>query len=61
MVTTILSEPDFAEWMFLFALVAFLVALWLSFSSKTAKPAWLNTTTFMLLGLALLALGFLAL
>lgn len=57
MLSAIMTKPDFAEVMFLVAFIIFAIEVVVLWTKQTAIPAGLLTV----LGLACLALGFLAL
>jgi len=59
MLNVILNEPDFAEWMFLVAVIIFIIAA-VAHAPRTT-PAWPWTAVLVPVGLAVFAFAFLAL
>jgi hypothetical protein len=58
MLNVILNEPDLAEWCFLLAVIIFVIAALLYWKDP---PTWRYTPALVPTGLAIFALGFLAL
>lgn len=55
------GHVTFADWFFLIAAVLFVLAAVLAASTAVARPSWLNATTLTALGLACVAVAWVAL
>lgn len=55
------GHVTFADWFFLIAAVLFVLAAVLAASARVERPTWLNTATLTALGLACVAVAWIAL